>query len=87
MSALPPCKEILKLHSAPANYVGKIWRLSLQSNIDAPNFSGYGWDSERTIEWVHNPFPNGMDDIFFNPLFDEDDYESGSECKESDDDC
>ena len=28
-----------------------------------------------------------MDDIFFDPLLDEDDYESGSECVENDDDC
>ena len=77
MSALPPCKETLKLHSARENYVAKMWRLSLQSNTDAPNFNGYGWDSEGTIEWVHNPFPNDVDDIFFELLLDEDDYESG----------
>lgn len=57
----------------------------MQSNIDAPNFSGYGWDSHGTIEWVQNPFPNDMDNIFLNPLFGEDDYESGSECEENDD--
>ena len=79
-------KKTFKLHSARANCVAKIWRLSLQSNIDAPNFSGYGWDSEGTIECVQNPFPNNMDDILFDPLFDEDDYESASACKESDDD-
>ena len=39
------------------------------------------------IEWVQNSFPNDMYNIFFNPLFGEDDYESGSEYKESDDDC
>ena len=86
MSPLSPCKETLKLHSVWANFVAKMWRSSLQSNINAPNFSGYGWDSEGTIESVHNPFPNDMD-IFFDPLFDEDNYESGKECEESDDDC
>ena len=55
MSALPPCEETLKLRSVRANYVAKMWRSSLQSNINAPNFSSYGWDSEGTIEWVHNP--------------------------------
>ena len=25
--------------------------------------------------------------MFYNPLFDEDDYESGSECKETEDNC
>ena len=87
MSALPPCKETLNLHSVRANYVAKIWRLSLQSNINAPSFSGYGWDSEGTTEWVNNSFLDDMEDIFFNLLFDEDDFESGSECEESDDDC
>ena len=42
MSALPPCKETLKLHSARENYVAKMCRSSLESNIDASNFSGYG---------------------------------------------
>ena len=44
-------------------------------------------DSEGTIEWVHNPFPNDMEDIFFDPLFDEDEFKFGSECKESNNDC
>ena len=61
-----------------------MYRFSLQSNINALNFSGYGWDSEGTIEWVHNPFPK---DIFFDPLFDEEDFESGSTCEESDNHC
>ena len=42
MSALPPCKETLKLHNARENYVAKMCRSSLESNIDASNFSGYG---------------------------------------------
>ena len=42
MSALPPCKETLKLHNARENYVAKMWRSSLESNVDASNFSGYG---------------------------------------------
>ena len=42
MFALPPCKETLKLYSVRANYAAKMWRSSLQSNINAPNFSGYG---------------------------------------------
>ena len=50
MAALPPCKKTLKLQNVRANYVANIWRSSLQSKIDAPNFSGYGWDSEGTIE-------------------------------------
>ena len=87
MSALPPCKETLKLHIVQVNYVAKMWRLSLQTNINAPNFSGYGWDSKGLIEWVHKSFPNNMEDIFFDTLFGEDNFESGSECEESDDDC
>ena len=54
MSALTLCKETLKLHSAQANYVAKIWKMSLQSNTDAPYF-----------RWVNSPFPNNMDDIFW----------------------
>ena len=65
MSALTLCKETLKLHSAQANYVAKIWKMSLQSNTDAPYFSVYCCDSEGTIEWVNSPFPNNMDDIFW----------------------
>ena len=87
MSALPPWKETLKLHSVRANFIAKMQRSSLQSNINAPNFSSYGWDSEGTMEWVHNIFPNNMEDIFFDPLFDGDDFEPGSECEERDNDC
>ena len=86
MPALAPCKETLKLHSVRANFVAKMKRSSLQSNINARNFSSYGWDAEGTIEWVHNLFPNDMEDIFFDPFFDGDDFKPGSECEESDND-
>ena len=68
MSALPPWQKTLKLHSVRANVVAKMQRSSLQSNINAPNFSSYGWDSEGTIEWVHNIFPNDME-IYFSILY------------------
>ena len=88
MSALSPCKETLKLHSAPENYVAKNVEIVFAKQYGcAPNFSGCSWDSKSTIEWVHNPFPSNMDDIFFDTLFDEDNCESGSKCEDSDDDC
>ena len=46
----------------------KKWWSSLQSNIHAPNFRGYGWDSKGTIEWVHNPFPT-IRMIYFSILY------------------
>ena len=61
--------------------------MSLQRNCDAPSFSDCGQDSEGTIKWVHNPFPNDMDDILFDSLFDEDDYKFGHKQDESNDDC
>ena len=55
-----------------------MWRLSWQSNTDLFNYSGCGWDFGVTIVWIHNPFPNKVY-VFFDPVFDEDDYEFGNE--------
>ena len=63
-----------------------MWRSWLQINIDAPNFSGYAWDLESTKEFVQTSFRNNMDDTFFDSLFYEDGYKSGSECRKTDND-
>ena len=52
MSVLIPCKVTLNLYSVQTNYFADVWCSFLRSNIDAPNLSGYGWDSGGMLECI-----------------------------------
>ena len=56
---LPPCRSSLLKHISRANYQTRIWRLSLQTHIEAPNPVLHGWkmlsenDEEQIeIDWM-----------------------------------
>ena len=55
---LPPCRSSLRNHVDRANYQSRIWKLSLQSVIEAPSPTLHGWkqaeddDEELLIDWM-----------------------------------
>ena len=40
---LPPCSNILNLHMQRANYVPKIWKMSLEARPVIPSPDEHGW--------------------------------------------
>ena len=45
LSVLPPCHDALRLHSARANFVVKVWRFE----FDEESFTNHGWDENGNI--------------------------------------
>ena len=79
LSLLPPCRESLVLHIRRANYVSRLWRLSLVPLVNPPHPSQHGWNSDLSILWTSVPFP---DDIL--PLLINSD-ENEEQCSNTDD--
>ena len=52
---LPPCHNALQLHTQRTNYISKIWKMSLEANLEVPSPVGHGWIYEGenlAIKWV-----------------------------------
>ena len=58
LSLLPPCQSVIKLHAERSNVVSMIWRKSLQSIMNIPNLSEYGWLSDGKIRWIDTASPD-----------------------------
>ena len=71
---LPSCLSSLRKHVDRANYQSKIWKLLLQSVIEAPSPTLHGWkqaedddDEELRIDWMDClPAP---EDVTFSKIF------------------
>ena len=68
LSALPPCCNVLRIHSERTNFVAKVWISSMKNNIDKESFANHGWDKhgDQAIWWIDQAFPDDISGIFFN---------------------
>ena len=57
LSLLPPWRRSLMLHLKRANYIARIWKLSLQAFIDFEDIELHGWNSDGTIHWTTRNSP------------------------------
>ena len=85
LSALPPCRNVLRIHSERANFVAKVWRSSLKNKIDEESFANHGWDEYGDIRWINQVFPDEISGVFFDNLYDDEKYDFGSDNEESED--
>ena len=69
---LPPCRRSLVLHLKRAYYIVRIWKLCFQAIIDFQDISNHGWNSDGTIHWTTEEFPDDIIEILIN----EDDSET-----------
>ena len=46
LSSLPPCRQVLRLHTLRANSVAAIWKSSSQPMVDLHEMIGVGWKSD-----------------------------------------
>ena len=87
LALLPPCQNLLKLHSKRAKFVAYLWKQSLSPMINIQNDNEH--DTNCEISWVEQEFPNDIEDILFKGNTDEsrdddhgDDIPSDDECEQ-----
>jgi len=73
MALLPPCYSSLFLHIQRANYVAKIWRSSLVSQLNTEEISDHGWFANGDTYWVDDVFPREIEEILCDVTYDADD--------------
>ena len=56
MAALPPCENVLHLHSKRANAVAYMWRNAVNPIVEFPNLEESGWYLNGDIQWVDDVF-------------------------------
>ena len=56
-----------------------------KKKIDEKSFANHGWDEYGNIRWIDQPFPDDISGIFFDNLYDNEQYDFGSDNEERDD--
>ena len=72
LSLLLSCHTLLVLHLKRANSIARIWKLCFQAIIDFQDISNHSWNSNGTIHWTTEEFPDDIIKILTN----EDDSET-----------
>ena len=42
-------------------FVEALWRLSIESQINAPSPVGHGWKDDMSVEWLKEAFPENVE--------------------------
>ena len=91
LSNMPPCLTSLFLHRKRANYVARIWKLTLCASLSLPDITDHGWDEDDRIKWLQQPFPDDITELlmFDNEIDDKsenifEDYDSDIESDSED---
>ena len=71
LSVMPPCKPVLRLHTQSANYVAKIWKSSMENEVNCPDITRHGWNEDGSIKWVESVFAEDIEEILLNDNYEE----------------
>lgn len=63
LSLIPPCTKSLKLHSARANYVARMWRHASSPKLELESPTLHGWDTDLSLKWVEQPYPDDIAEL------------------------
>ena len=83
LSLLPPCKQVLRLHSARANAIATMWKSSTIPEINLSEIINVGWYTDMSIQWTENEFPENLTDMLLGS--DDDDIDMGIDEENEDD--
>ena len=72
LPVMPLCKSVLRLHTQRANYVAKIWKSSMENEVNCPDITQHGWNEDGSIKWVESVFPEDTEEILLNDNYEED---------------
>ena len=85
LPALPACRNVLRTHSERADFVAKVWRSSLENKINEESFVNHGWDEYGNIWWIDQAFPDDINGIFVNNLYNDEKYDFWSDDEKNED--
>ena len=73
LPTMPPSFSSLFLHLQHADYVARIWKLTLSASLSLPDITGLGWDEDGRIKWIQKPFSDDITEllIFDNAIEDD----------------
>ena len=63
LSTMPPSFSSLFLHLQHADYVVRIWKLTLCASLSLPDITGLGWDEDGRIKWIQKPFSDDITEL------------------------
>ena len=66
---MSPCRSVLKLHTHRANYVAKIWKSTMEIEVNCPDITQHGWNEDGSIKWIENVFPGDIEEILLHENF------------------
>ena len=69
LSNIPPCFTSLFLHLQNANYVSRLWKLTLCASLSLPDVTDHRRDEDGPIKWIQQPFPDDITELL---MFDND---------------
>ena len=78
LSVMPPCRSVLRLHTHRANYVAKIWKLTMENQVNCPDITQHGWNEDGRIKWIENVFPEDIEEVLLHENF-EKEFDIGDE--------
>ena len=87
LSLLPSCQRSLFLHQKRANYIARIWKLCFQAIIDFEDIDNHGWNSNGTIHWTTEEFPDDIIEILTNENDGDNEQIEIDEPDDSDEEC
>ena len=85
LPALPACRNVLRTHSERADFVAKVWRSSLENKINEESFVNHDWDEYGNIWWIDQAFPDDINGIFVNNLYNDEKYDFWSDNEKNED--
>ena len=56
-------------HCKRANYVAKLWRLSLESRVEPVLITQHGWQDDAFPQWVEDVFPEDVSELLLEESF------------------
>ena len=80
MALLIPCQTVFMLHVARSNYYAAMLKRSLSLDMNEPLPTSYGWSNGGSPVWIEESFPRDIEELFFDPNFDQNDVHNGDEC-------
>ena len=84
LSLLPPCKQVLRLHSARANAIATtLWKSSTIPETNLSEIINVGWYSDMSIQWTENQLPENLTDMLLDS--DDDSIDMGIDEETEDD--
>ena len=72
---LPPYFTFSYLQMKRANFVAFTWKKTGNKEILLPNIDEHGWQADGSIDWIKEPYPDGI----YNLLIEQNDIKTDSE--------